>query len=254
MNENLTVNKNVVGVDVVLENCQEMHFSIEDFEDIRIYGLQTNLSKSKWDGPCKIDSYLYASGGVYLTIKKEANRTDKIFLSFKDSIPLEDSNPPFDYFLNISNIVRLCLVHEDESKTRIDVPYEVAMGASCWSEESIMQTAHLEDDGNLSIRIYGDADIEERKLANEEEIEKRKPRHDEKYYMNSRIKFTDLKAPRTTLELLWMTERYFSEYGTRLYADSSEADFKDATGYFNYVRDIFNIETIGELKQGERLI
>ena len=247
MNKDLMIDKKVVAIDIVLENCQGMHFSIDDFKDIYIRGLQTNLSKSEWDDPCEMKSYLYASGGVDLIIKKEANRTDKLFHSF------EDSHPPFDYLLHTQNIVELCLVHEDESETRIVVPYEEAMGVSSWDEESIMQTTSLEDDGNLFIRIYGDADIEERKLANEEAIGKKKPRHNEKYYMNSKIKFTDLKPPRTTLELLWMTERYFSEYGARLYADSTEADFQDATGYFNYARGIFNIETIGELKQGERL-
>ena len=258
MDENLNISENVVAIDIVLENCQGMHFSIDDFENIYIRGLQTNLSKR--DDSCGMESHLYASGGVYLTIKKEANRTDKLFLSF------EDSRPPFDYLLHIPNIVWLCLVHEDESVTRIEVPYEAAMGVPS-DDASIMQTARLEDDGNLFIRIYGDADIEARKLANEEEIEKRKPRRDEKYYMNSRIKFTALKVPRTTLELLWMTERYFSQYGARLYGtskeplpkgrkfdkDSPEADFQDATSYFNYVRNIFNIESIGALKNGEGL-
>lgn len=245
MNKNLMIDKKVVAIDIVLENCQGMHFSIDDFSNIRIYGIQTNLSKR--NDSCEMESSLYASGGVELTIKKEANKTDKLFLSFGDS------RPPFDYLLHIPNIVWICLVHEDESETKIKVPYEVAMGVSSWDEESIMQTSRLEDDGNLFIEIYGDADIEERKLANEEEIGKREPRHDEQYYMNSKIKFTALKPPTTTLELLWMTERYFSEYGARLYAGSAEDDFQDATGYFNYARGIFNIETIGELKQGERL-
>lgn len=267
MNKNLMIDKKVVAIDIVLENCQGMHFSIDDFKTIYIRGLQTNLSKSEWDDPCEMKSYLYASGGVDLTIKKEANRTDKLFLSH------DDSRPPFDYLLHMPNIVRLCLVHEDESETRIEVPYEEAMGSSSWDEESIMQTSRLEDDGNLFIEIYGDADIEERKLANEEAIGKRKPRHDEKYYMNSKIKFTALQEPRTAMELLWMTERYFSEYGARLYrtsscsdillyplpedekfdTDSPEADFHHATGYFNYVRNVFNIETVGELRNGERL-
>lgn len=245
MNENLMIDKKVVAIDIVLENCQGMHFSIDDFTSVGIDGIQTNISKR--NDSCEMESSLYASGGAYLRIKKEANDKGKLFISH------DTSRLPFDYLLSTPNIVRLLLIHEDESTTSIDVPYEEAMGDPSWSEESIMQTARLEDNGNLFIKIYGDADIEERKLANEEEIGKRKPRHDEKYYMNSKIKFTALKPPITTLELLWMTERYFSEYGARLYAGSAEDDFQDATGYFNYARGIFNIETIGELKQGERL-
>ena len=37
MNENLTINKKVVAIDIVLENCQGMHFSIDDFISIMFF-------------------------------------------------------------------------------------------------------------------------------------------------------------------------------------------------------------------------
>ena len=261
MDENLAFNKRVVGIDIVLETCQGIHFSIDDFQHISIHGIQTNLTKG--NEFCDLESYFYASGGVRLCIKKEANDTEKLFFSVKGI------RPPFDHLLSTPNITWLHLIHDDKNMTRIAVPYEPAIGTSSWDEASIMQSTRMMEDGNLFIRIYGDADIEERRLANEEEIRKRKPRHDEKYYMNSKIKFTDLQAPRTEMELLWMTERYFSEYGAHLYRDrtlndphpkdrkldpnSPETDFNNATGYFNYAREIFNIETVGELIRGENL-
>ena len=132
--------RNIVGIQIVFENCETLPFALGDFSYINIAGVQKSYEKHYSSKDMSI--YRYATEGAELHIKKEADWMDD----------LGDGRTLFERLQKWMNITWLYLVYDNRETKGILMPYQYITPNT--PEESKLQTVAKKKDGTLCIRIW----------------------------------------------------------------------------------------------------